>query len=552
MNKIVFIKKINKYIIFILCTFVILTNTFTISFAESNSAYGRVLFISSYSYAWDTVQIQIDGIKENIGDNITLDYEYMDTKRINNDDWIKMFYETLKYKMSITDPYDVIIVGDDAALTFALEYREDLFKDTPILFEGVNNKDLAKKATECLNITGVAENLSFKKNIDLALTFFPNAKNVTAILDNTITGEAERQSFYKNASQYPNLTFSEINTSILTTEKLKTEISNISEDTILIYIVMTEDQSGKKYTNTESIKLISKYAKVPAFRMVSGGIGEGLLGGNIVSMELSGKIVADMATQIINGKSPTDFNLIIDSPNIYFLDENIMEKFNIDLSLIPEGATVINHKLSAIEKHKNILFPSILIIIFLTLIVIITLRDNKRKKQLMLKLDKSKQYLLYLNLHDSLTGIGNRNKLREDYKDLISKEISCSIMMIDIDNFKNINDSYGHIIGDKILSEFSKRLEKISSEILTPYRLSGDEFTILFQSTDKKHIEKQVKRLLKAISIPFKINNEFYSLSVSIGIAICTKEDTIETAIEKADKAMYYIKKNGKNSYTFY
>ena len=107
---------------------------------------------------------------------------------------------------------------------------------------------------------------------------------------------------------------------------------------------MTEDASGKQYNSHQSIDMISKYAAIPALRMVSGGIGEGLLGGNIVSMELSGKIAAEMAVDIVHGKDPASYNVVIDSPNIYCIDEAVMRRYGLDLKLIPKDAEIINHK----------------------------------------------------------------------------------------------------------------------------------------------------------------------------------------------------------------
>ena len=69
----------------------------------------RVLFISSYSYGWDTVQTQIEGIKAGVDENTTIDYEFMDTKRFRTDEWLNMFHDMLKYHLENTDPYDVVM-----------------------------------------------------------------------------------------------------------------------------------------------------------------------------------------------------------------------------------------------------------------------------------------------------------------------------------------------------------------------------------------------------------------------------------------------------------
>ena len=96
--------------------------------AEGNSSQNRVLFISSYSYAWDTVQIQIEGIRDELGSNVVLDFEFMDTKRVDDEESLRLFHDGLAYRLSKVEPYDAVILGDDAALKFALEYRDELFQ----------------------------------------------------------------------------------------------------------------------------------------------------------------------------------------------------------------------------------------------------------------------------------------------------------------------------------------------------------------------------------------------------------------------------------------
>lgn len=123
----------------------------------------RVLFISSYSYGWDTVQTQIEGIKAGVDEKTTVDYEFMDTKRFRTKESTEMFYTMLKYHLDHSDPYDVVIVGDDAALRFAMAFREDLFDGIPIVFEGVNDEEYALEAAKNPLVTGILEKLSVEK-----------------------------------------------------------------------------------------------------------------------------------------------------------------------------------------------------------------------------------------------------------------------------------------------------------------------------------------------------------------------------------------------------
>ena len=103
----------------------------------------------------------------------------------------------------------------------------------------------------------------------MALKVNPSADKVVAILDDSVTGEAERKNFYSAEAKYPELEFSEINSSELTTAKLQQAVSKVDENTILIYIVMSNDGSGKQYTNAQAIRMLVTYSKVPVYPCIS-------------------------------------------------------------------------------------------------------------------------------------------------------------------------------------------------------------------------------------------------------------------------------------------
>ncbi len=513
----------------------------------------RVLFLSSYSYGWETVQIQIEGIKEGIGDNITLDYEFMDTKRFPDEESILRFYNELKYRMERVEPYDVVILGDDAALQFAMKYRNDIFKDIPLVFEGINDSEYAMEVSKDPLITGVLEKLSFEKNIAFARKLYPEATTVTAILDDSVTGEAERKSFYKYAANYPELTFSEINSSRLTTDELCETLSEIKEGTILIYITLTEDASGRNYTSQQSIHLVAQYANVPAFRMVSGGIGDGLLGGNIVSMELSGKIAAEIATAICNGEDPAGFEVVVDGPNIYCVDEAVMRKYDLDLGLIPKDAEIINHTPSFFEKYHELFLPAIAVLIILAAVIArLTMRNRKQSVMAML-LSKTASEYEKSSTHDFLTGLPNRTKLYDDLTKIVERNSVCSLFIFDIDGFKGINDTYGHNVGDEVLKEVGVRLSKAVDNNFTAYRLAGDEFICILKNNFKKDIEKYAKQCMEFFSEDFRLSSNTLTIQISLGVASYPNDaGNLKDLIEHADQAMYTVKKNGKNDYAFY
>jgi len=521
--------------------------------ADDGPVGKRVLFISSYSYAWDTVQLQIEGIIDGLGREITLDYEFMDTKRVDDAESMRLFREGLAYRLSKVEPYDVVILGDDAALQFALDYRAELFDGVPLVFEGINSVQLAERAVSQPLVAGVMETLSVEKNIELGLKLTPSAKEVVAIVDDTITGEAVRKSLQQEMENYPDLEYSEINASQLTSSRLKLALHNVKEDSILIYVTLSEDASGKLYTSLEAIKLITENANVPVLRMVEGGIGDGLLGGNIVSMFQSGNLAAQLALQFMSGRNANYVEKIVDSPAIYCVDAQVMDRFHINLSVLPEDTVIINQKETFFDKNREVLVPGLVLIGALIVIIGWVTFDNYRRRKLMEQLKETGSILESASQHDFLTGIPNRSKFMSDLKEQIDAKKPCTIMMIDIDNFKSINDTMGHTAGDEALQQVAGRLKEMGTDLLTPYRFAGDEFIIILKSNNAKIVEKTAYQCRQIFTKPFHLAGNERNVGGSIGIASYPKDtEDLEQLVVFADDAMYQVKKNGKNDFAFY
>lgn len=521
--------------------------------AKQEESKGRVLFISSYSYGRTNTQAQIEGMSAKMGKNIVLDYEFMDTKRVDDAVSRQQFYESISYRLSKSEPYDVIILGDDAAFLFAMKYREVLFDGIPLVYQGVNDKDITAEFLEDPTITGIAEELSVKENIAFGLTLYPSARKVIAILDNSITGQAERKSFYNCAELYPELEFEEINASSLTTNELRREIRKLGEDTLLLYIVMTEDASGRRYSDEEASQIIVNHARIPTLCMLEDRVGNGFLGGNVVSMYRSGEIAAGIATDIIYGYQNNEIGTIIDSPNVYCIDELAMKRFELPLTLIPEGAVVINHQPSFWERNKEVLIPGSMLVVVLLIAIFWVVVDNYRRRKLMEELEEARNIMESASQHDFLTGLSNRSKFMRDLKDYVAAGTPCTIMMLDIDYFKSINDTYGHSAGDEALKQLADRLKEMQTPILTPYRFAGDEFIILLKSAQKKIVDKEVFKCSQLFRNPFILAGEKKQIGGSIGIAAYPADALeVEQLINCADDAMYQVKKSGRNHYAFY
>lgn len=154
--------------------------------------------------------------------------------------------------------------------------------------------------------------------------------------------------------------------------------------------------------------------------------------------------------------------------------------------------------------------------------------------------------------HDHLTGLVNRGVLMS----LLAHEIerfqrfngSFSIAMLDIDHFKAVNDSYGHVVGDQVLVEFSKRLQTLIRGADVVGRMGGEEFLLLLPDTDAASAHHVLDNLrAKAAAEPFCVGGEELRVTFSAGIAGCFRGATPESLLEEADRNLYYAKQAGRN-----
>jgi diguanylate cyclase (GGDEF)-like protein/PAS domain S-box-containing protein len=179
------------------------------------------------------------------------------------------------------------------------------------------------------------------------------------------------------------------------------------------------------------------------------------------------------------------------------------------------------------------------------------------------ELKNAKEKAQYQADHDFLTGLYNRKalikRLQEEFTKAKRHSLTDAFLFLDLDEFKAVNDNYGHIIGDKLLVEVTHRVKNILREEDIFSRMSGDEFAIILTNLDNDrqkaalNIKEKCNKIIQAINQEFIFNEYHIKISVSIGAKIFPNtESTIEEIITHADTAMYKAKSNGKNNYMFY
>ena len=154
--------------------------------------------------------------------------------------------------------------------------------------------------------------------------------------------------------------------------------------------------------------------------------------------------------------------------------------------------------------------------------------------------------------HDGLTNLPNRNLFNQRMNLALTgatDDSGMAILCLDLDNFKNINDAFGHGFGDKILLMLASRLRKCLREHDTLARLGGDEFAVVLPRVKRlEEAQQAAQRLLEAVAPAFSIDGQSFAVGISIGIALSTQgSGTAEQLLQHADMALYEAKRNGRN-----
>jgi diguanylate cyclase (GGDEF)-like protein/PAS domain S-box-containing protein len=172
-------------------------------------------------------------------------------------------------------------------------------------------------------------------------------------------------------------------------------------------------------------------------------------------------------------------------------------------------------------------------------------RDISERKAL-------EEQLRQLAFHDPLTLLANRNLFRDRVQHALTLahrgHSSVAVMFLDLDNFKNINDSLGHDAGDRLLQAAAQRIVKTTRSSDTVARLGGDEFAVLVEGiASQRHVEQLADALIDTMNLPFTLEGIEVRVTASVGVALSAAEGSAETLLSNADIAMYHAKAAGKN-----
>lgn len=520
----------------------------------------RVLFISSYDPLYFTYNSQIKGLEKSLYPNgIEYDVAYM-YSNARGEASVDMFYSFMKKRLSNITKYEAILLGDDAALEFAIKYQNELFPNIPMVFFGINNYSLAVQAAKNPFMTGLYENDYLEETLNLAMALFPERKTLIGLHDQSLAGKTDINIFWSFREKYKDYAFVDLDTSTLSQADLIFLLGELPKDSILFYMTCYSDKQSNIYSVLSRTSTVVRSVSVPIFRNYVGGEANGILGGVHMDVEeqcvKAGKMVAEA---IVKGNIE-EMPLIDYTASRTSFDYTLMKKFNLDFSILPED-TIFYNKPETFISHYGKILP-ITVMLFVTLIVFlfyskagksISMTYIAELKASRCRLIDSQDQLRYQAEYDEVLDIYNRRTITEWLRESMTKESVYSVVIIDIDDFKMLNENYGHSLADSILQYLVALLKgMVEDGGWKMARFGGDELIIIVPGETLEMDSQIVRQLFAAIRAPIPLGDETLAITASMGASCSDGVTPPEQHIINAETAMYEAKTRGKNGIVIY
>lgn len=296
---------------------------------------------------------------------IDMQIEYMDAKKYDYGEIAPMLLRIYREKFK-GEHFDVVMVSDNDAFTFATQYRDILFPGVPLVFCGVN--DLSDEMLRQGNITGVEENFDMQLTLDVALKLHPGKARMVVVGDESSAGVTIKAQIADVVPLYRDRLEVEYWTS-MGLEAMLDRVEELSSDTFLFFIPFYQNIGGKYYSAEEVMRTIYNHSAVPIYTAWGFLLGHGAVGGSLLSGFHHGQIAASMTLQILGGTAVNSIPICSQPMDEYGFDYNVMRRLDVNQELLPKGSRIINTPKAFYELPKE-LFWTIIISFCLLLVVL--------------------------------------------------------------------------------------------------------------------------------------------------------------------------------------
>jgi len=474
---------------------IILVLSAAVGFCDTARRY-NVLILNSHhpNYSW-TMWL-MDGITttiENSGKPIDTDIEYMYSKQFKEPEYVQMLYRTYEHKYA-DKKFDVIIATDDMAFDFLLKYRDELFPGVPFVFCGIDRPEVLDDAEEG-DYTGIFEGKTGVFTVALALRLHPKTRKVILLNDGLLlwfrpwqeTLDDLRSNF---ADRVELIDHSVKNRKLL---EVIDEIHTLYDDAPVVLFECFRD-AERTYTYNDISEILKERCDAPIYVITRRWLDRGVaVGGNIADGFRQGRIATERAIRILEGESPSDIPIMFTDPAQYMFDYIQLKRFDISISALPEGSSIINEPQSFFYTYKKqiLVFAGALagLIVIISLLLATYLRRLRVEKKLLAFQGQLKS----LTSEILLTEDRQRRRIAAELHDRLSQSLIISKLNLDTlresacskDITENLDEIRGSL--DRIIQNTRALTFDLSSPILYELGFESAVSEWLVENLQQKH-----------------------------------------------------------------
>lgn len=503
----------------------------------------RVLVLNSYhpGYVWgDSVNEGIRRVFDSSDLMVNIRYEFMDTKHLRPEVIFERLREIYLVKYSLFQ-FDVVIATDNNALNFLLQYRDELFPDTPVVFCGINGfkDEMLQGATD---FTGFAENSDFRGTVDIALKIHPDTENI-AYVSGTSTSSLINQLRMKEIIPFYQDKYKMIDLSRLNPEQLKEKLRKLPEKTIIIYLSYYKMEDGTFLTVQESTSLVFNNAGLPMYSPWEYTMGYGIVGGMMLSGSKEGERAAYYALKLLSGTPISELPVVKQSQIEPIFDHKMLDVHHIRRETLPTDSHIINEPQTLYYKYKYYIWALIIFVCYQTA-TILWLSHNLMRRKRAEKLQKQLETQL---LHSQkMEAIGTfAGGIAHDLNNILGAIGTCSELALeDTPESNPAREDLKHVLNAtergkaliRQILDFSRKRELEKKQI--DMREMILECTTLLKQVVPPTIETKLEPLegnCYVFANPAKIHQIIMNLCTNAEQAMRGKSGTLRLGLQKLD-----------------
>lgn len=384
----------------------------------------------------------------------------------------------------------------------------------------------------------------------MALKLHPNTQNMTVIINNDESGQGVLWSLQRSIERLERkkIAVPPLTTWLgLTVTQLKNRLPTLPADHLVFVFGTLHDESSNTLMQPEkTIAFIRQYTENPIYSDLDAALGHGVVGGYFNDGAANGRLASLMAQQILAGEPADQLPWVWQTPNKLAFDQNELARLQVSLKDLPTQSTVINLPPELMQSEYRDYFIWLMFFAALlgALAVVFIAKNRLQKKQ--------RRELFEFTMRDELTGLKNISwlrhylkKLRPRLSDAAGRE-KISLLMLDLNRFKVVNDSRGHAVGDQLIQQVGKRLNDMVSSKEGLARFEGDCFAVLLRYEDDADLNRMIGQYERVFAAAFELNGQRVVVTASAGLSsMPIAQLDADRLLREADTAMHEAKRAG-------